>query len=119
MYNQEEIKKQLLNAIEQEECTSLSEASLYVAPTLATLYEWQFEKSEDIKKALDLQKIKVKAGMRKNWKKEDAAPVLQLAAYKLIADDEELEKLTVNNNNNRNSGELAITWNEVKTYETK
>lgn len=118
MYNREEILQQLITAIEREECTSLDEASLFVPCTRASLYNWGFDKMDEVKEAIQTQRIKAKSGMRKNWRKSDNA-TLQVAAYKLMATDEELEKLTVNNNNNRNSGELAITWNEVKTYETK
>lgn len=117
MYNRDEIKAQLLEAIERERCTTFSEAASFVAPNLATLYEWEFEKDEALKSAVASQKVKAKAKLKKNWLREDSAPVLQLAAYKLMADEDELDRLTVNKNKNEDKTEMVITWNEEKTYE--
>ena len=94
-YNKEEILSQCLKAIEQEECTTFEEMCLYVAPTRACLYEWEFDKFDTIKAAIDRNKVNAKAKLKRNWQKTDAAPVLQIAAFKLMADDSELEKLTI------------------------
>lgn len=106
MYNQQEIKNQLLEAIEREGCTSFSEAASFVAPNLATLYEWEFEKDEDLKNAITAQKVKAKAKLKKRWQNSESAPVLQLAAYKLMADEDELERLSVTVNQHK--GEIGI-----------
>lgn len=118
MYNQEEIKQQLLEAIEREECTSLDDASLFVPCTRATLYNWGFDKMDDVKEAIQTQRIKAKSGMRKLWRKSDNA-TLQVAAYKLMASEDELERLSVQVNKNQHSGEVGITWVEQKNYLTK
>lgn len=106
MYNQQEIKNQLLEAIEREGCTSFGEAASYVAPAVSTLYEWELEKSEDIKNALIAQRTKAKAKLKKRWQNSESAPVLQLAAYKLMADEDELERLSVTVNQHK--GEIGI-----------
>jgi len=94
-YDREEILSQCLKVIEQEEVTTFEEMCLYIAPTRASLYDWGFDKLDTIKAAIDQNKVNAKAKLKRNWQKADAAPVLQIAAFKLMADDSELEKLTI------------------------
>jgi hypothetical protein len=93
-YNKEELEKQILKAIEENELTFFNEIPLYIAPTLSTLYEWEFEKSEAIKNLLEQNKVRQKSKMRRKWRESDN-PALQIAAFKLLADDEEMKKLTM------------------------
>ena len=116
MYNKEIIHKQCVEAIVKEGLTFFADLSLYVEPTLSTLYEWKFEQSEDIKNALSKNKLDSKRKMRRKWESSDNA-TLQLAAYKLLADKEEIDALTMNKVDT--SGSLSITWNEERTYEHK
>lgn len=94
-YNKEEILSQCLAVIEQEGCTTFDEMCLYIAPDRTTLYLWDFDKIDSIKAAIDKNKVNAKSKLKKQWQKEDAAPVLQIAAFKLMADDGELERLTI------------------------
>ena len=95
-YDKEDILQKCLKAIEDYKCTTFDEMSLYVAPTRQTLYNWGFDKIDNIKEAISKQKINAKSRMKKNWQDPEAAPALQIAAFKLMADDEELEKLVIN-----------------------
>ena len=117
MYDREAIEAKCLEAIETEGLVFFTDLVEFIEPALSTLYEWELEKSELLKKAIAKNKIAAKRKMRRNWIKDDAAPVLQLAAYKLMADETELAALTMNKV--ENSGSLSINWNEEKTYETK
>lgn len=94
-YDKEKIEKEILQAIEEEELTFFTEVCLYVKPALSTLYEMELEKSEAIKELLSNNKVKHKQKMRRKWLDSDNA-TLQISAYKLLADDEELKKLTMN-----------------------
>lgn len=116
-YDKDKVREQILAAIREEKLTFFADVSIYVEPTLSTLYEWEFEKSEDIKRELAKNKLDAKRKLRKQWQFDTAAPALQLAAYKLMAEKEELEALTMNKV--ENSGSLTINWNEERTYETK
>jgi hypothetical protein len=95
-YDKDEILQKCIKAIEDHKCTTFDEMSLYVAPTRQTLYNWGFDKFDIIKEAICQQKIIAKSRMKKNWQSEEAAPALQIAAFKLMADDDELEKLVIN-----------------------
>jgi hypothetical protein len=94
-YEVEEIEAEALKAIKENDITFFDDICLYVEPSRATLYNLELDKLDTIKEALRKNKLKIKAKMRKNWQQHDS-PVLQVAAYKLLAEDEELKKLTMN-----------------------
>jgi hypothetical protein len=119
-YDRTEILAQAKQAIQEHELTTIEEVVTHLPCSQSVLYEtdeWKVEVLEPIKKALETQRTSLKAKMKKDWRKSDSNPSLQIAAFKLMATDEELEKLTINNNKNQHSGELGITWKEEKTYE--
>jgi hypothetical protein len=94
-YNRQKIEDEAVKVIKKEKLTFFTDLQIYLEPSLSTLYEWELEKSEEIKKALAVNRLSVKKKMRINWQDSDN-PTLQVAAYKLLADDEELVKLTSN-----------------------
>ena len=118
MYNREEIKAKCIEVIKEEKLTFFTDLVIYVEPALSTLYEWELEKSEDIKKELSKNKLLSKKKMRCKWEESDNA-TLQIAAYKLIADKDEISALTISKVDANISGDLSINWVENKTYETK
>ena len=62
-------------------------------------YRYIPNNSEDhirIYELLNINKTKTKKKLMKNWVKEDAAAPLQLAAFKILADGEELARLGSN-----------------------
>src|SRR5687768_14600230 len=92
-YDKEKIEAEAVKIIEKEKLTFFNDLQIYLEPAMSTLYEWGLEKSESIKKALAINRLSQKKKMRINWQDSDN-PTLQVAAYKLLADDEELIKLT-------------------------
>jgi 23S rRNA G2069 N7-methylase RlmK/C1962 C5-methylase RlmI len=94
-YDRTEIEAQAVKAIEEHKLTFFDEISLYVEPTRATLYEWGFDKLDTIKEAIAKNRIQKKKKMRNKWEDSENA-TLQIAAYKLIAEDEEIAKITMN-----------------------
>lgn len=115
-YAKDKILQQCIDQIKANGITFFTDLENYVEPALSTLYEWELEKSEAIKKELAKNRIERKAKMRKKWEDSDNA-TLQVAAYKLLASDDELERLSVTVN--RGSLDLGLTWKEERTYETK
>lgn len=102
-YDKAEIEKKALEAIIEHELTFFDEITLYVEPTRKTLYEWELHKSDNIKEALEKNRLKKKKKMRCKWEDSDNA-TLQIAAYKLIADDDEIAKITMTKTSNEHSG---------------
>lgn len=94
-YDKDDIEVQALKAIQEHDITFFDDICLYVEPSRATLYNLKLDELDTIKDALRKNKLRIKAKMRKNWQQHDS-PVLQVAAYKLLADTEELAVLTMN-----------------------
>lgn len=115
--DKETILKELLEVIEKESLTTIAEVETFSPVCRQTLYEDGWTDVYDaVKQAILTQRVKVKHKYKQVWKKENAPPVLQLAGFKLIADSDELERLTVNNNNNKQSGELTVQWVENRSF---
>lgn len=93
-YNKEKILKQCLEVIEKEKITFFNDLCLFIAPSLSTLYEWELQKSEQIKEAIEKQRSALKRNMRKNWVQSENA-TLQIAAYRLMASPEEINSMTL------------------------
>jgi hypothetical protein len=94
-YSTEELIEYALKAINEEDCTEICEVCLYMPCSKATFYNHELDKLDVIKEALDAKRIQLKKKMRRNWRNSDNA-TLQIADFKLMATDAELEKLTIN-----------------------
>lgn len=95
-YDKADILKKAKEAIKKHELTTINEVLCHIPCSESILYEtedWKLEVLEPIKKELDGMKVSLKAKMKRTWRKEDSAPALQIAAFKLMADDEELNVL--------------------------
>lgn len=120
MYDKDKIHNDCINAIREEGLTFFNEISLYVEPSLSTLYEWKLEQSDAIKSELAKNRLTAKKKMRNKWQDSDNA-TLQLAAYKLIADKEELAALTMNkvDADLNHSGGVQLIFEKAQSFETK
>jgi hypothetical protein len=132
MYDKEQILIEAIEAIRANELTTIPEVESYLPCDESTLYsneEWKLEVLEPIKKELSLMKINLKAKMKKSWRKEGSNPVLQIAAFKLMATEDELTTLSTSRVQNELTGkdgqaiqtENKLTVEIVKTtdYQTK
>jgi hypothetical protein len=93
-YDKDKILADALHIIESEGIRKVTELMAYLPISISTFYEWELEKSEELLAKINQCKIARKASMRKKWVASDV-PALQIAAYKLEADEDELELLTV------------------------
>lgn len=83
---------EMLKAIIENNCTNFQEACLFVSFCKATAYNHGLDKIDAIKEAINANKIRTKHKMKRNWVNSDS-PVLQLAAFRLMSDSEEHQKL--------------------------
>ena len=69
-----------------------------------TFYDWNFDKSDELKSLLEINRTTLKVSMRSKWYTSNS-PALQMALMKLIATPEELKKLSMQyiESENRNS----------------
>lgn len=92
-YDKQAIIDQCFEIIEKEGIRKASELIAYLPISAPTFYLWELDKLEEIRQKIYDQRIKRKAKMRKKWIESDI-PALQIAAYKLESEEEELEILT-------------------------
>ncbi|MCP3925040.1 MAG: hypothetical protein GY714_20880 [Desulfobacterales bacterium] len=86
--------KKIIRAIEVNDLCFMCEIPLFVPYSLRYLYDKKLHELQDIKVALDKNKINNKMQYRRNWLNFTAAPTLQIAGYKLIATEDELKRLS-------------------------
>jgi len=109
-YDKEELFKEVIEAIRENKLKHFNYIQGYVEPCTDTLYEMfplKSVESDTIKRELGLNKITSKTKMRNKWEDSDN-PTLQIAAFKLIADEEELQALSTNWQKNEHSGEINL-----------
>jgi hypothetical protein len=92
-YDKDQLIKLSIEAIGKHQLKNVTYIPAYLPCCTSTFYDLGLEKSEDIKKALFENKIKAKTKLKNNWENSDN-PTLQIAAFKLMAEDEELQALT-------------------------
>jgi hypothetical protein len=122
-YEEGELEGLALTAIEENNLTKVSYISAYIPCSQSTFYDLGLEKSEDIKKALYENRIKKKTKLVDKWEASEV-PVLQIAAFKLIAEEDELHRLTsakyeVDNRNVNLNAELTEEEKKVELDKIK
>ena len=91
-HKKKDMIKLSLDAIKDNNLVFVTEIFAFVPFSQATFYNHKLEGLESIKKALDDNRVTTKAGMRKEWLKSTNA-TLQIALYKLLATNEEYDRL--------------------------
>jgi hypothetical protein len=105
-YSKEEILEKSLTAIEAEECTTIEEVILYLPIGKTTFYALGLNESNDIKEAIEKVRVRLKKVMKRNWHKSDN-PTLQIAAFKLMADENEQDALNTSKVKQENKGTVT------------
>ena len=120
-YNTQDLEKEALEAIQENELVFFDEIANYVEPVIRTLYDHNLHEMQSIKNALKKNKLSVKKQLRDKWKKGDNATT-QVALYKLLSDEYEFGKLSGQEVNHKNNGgsfnpESATTEELIKRAE--
>jgi hypothetical protein len=79
----------------------------YVDIGRSRFYQLGLDKLDTIREAINANKVKAKHYMRKKWIKSDN-PTLQITAYRLIADDDELLRLNSRNVDMKVNGNIEV-----------
>ncbi len=109
-YDKEKIFKEVIKAIKDNKLKNFEHIGNFIEPTVKTLKEWDWDNGEcdecyTIKKELGFNKISSKIKLVNKWEDSDN-PTLQIAAFKLIATEEEKQSLSTNWQKNEHSGEI-------------
>lgn len=126
-YNKDKIYKEVIKAIDDNKLKHFSHIESFIEPSLKTLKEWNWDNGEcsecaTIKRKLIINKIEAKIKMSNKWENSDN-PTLQIAAFKLIATDEERKCLSSTFIDHTSAGKelksLTDTEREEKIQELK
>jgi hypothetical protein len=113
-YDKKKIFEQAKAAIIKHKLFFIDDIIAFIPIAKSTFYEWELEKSEELKELLEQNKTELKVSMRAKWYKSNV-PVLQMALMKLIASPEEHRKLSMNHTDVTTNGEainkpIIIDW---------
>jgi hypothetical protein len=93
-YDREEIITQAIRVIDDEQITRVTDLVAYLPISRATFYGWELDKLDILDEKVKDLKISLKNKMKRKWVEGDN-PALQIAAFKLIAEDDEVDKVTL------------------------
>lgn len=94
-YDRAKIFQQAKEAIEKHKLFFIDDIVAFLPIARSTFYDWELDKSDELKEMLDKNRVEVKSSLRSKWYKSNA-PALQLALYKLIASPDEHRSLQMN-----------------------
>ncbi len=90
------VEKEILEVIEEYKITRITHIFAYYGGiSRPTFYAEELDKSDTIKEALEKNRLKACSFLHNKWIQSDN-PTLQIAAFKLLCDDDERQKLTQN-----------------------
>ena len=122
-YKKEDMIKQCLKAIQENKLVFINEIPAFVPFNRATFYNHELDKLDSIKNELEKNRIQIKSSLRAKWYKS-TSPVLQIALYRLIATEQEYERLILERVDHTSKGEsirpleITVTKNEnIDKYE--
>ena len=104
------LKKKALKVIEENNLYFIEDIVTYLPCSKKTFYNHNLPDLPDIKEALETNRVTEKVKMRKKWADSDNA-TLQLAHYKLICNDEERRKISMNYNEHAGKGGESLFGN--------
>jgi hypothetical protein len=93
-YDREDVIMQALRVIDDEQITRVTDLVAYLPISRATFYNWELDKLDVFQEKVNEIKISLKNKMKRKWIEGDN-PALQIAAFKLIAEDDEVDKVTL------------------------
>lgn len=106
-YNTERLEKEALEAIKKHNLFFIEDVVAMLPCSKPTFYEHKLNESNDIKDALEKNKIDAKVSMRKKWQESDA-PALQIGLMKLIGTEDEAHRLNGTKQEHKHSGQLSV-----------
>jgi len=117
-YKKADMIEQSLKAIRENDLVFMDEIISFVPFSEKTFYNHRLQELQDIKQALDHNRIKTKQGLRKNWR-ISKSPALQIALYKLLASKEEYERLIQQKIDHTTGGEKISLPYDIKIESRK
>ena len=105
-YNDDDLIKIAVEKIESENLTTISEVISFLPCQRSTFYEHHLDKSDAIKKGLFENRTNMKRKLKNKWLDGNNSTA-QIALFRLLADEDELDRL--NTNNIKTTGDEGLT----------
>ena len=115
-YKTEELEKQALDAIEKHKLFFIEDIIAYLPCDKKTFYNHNLHEFPTIKEALLEVRTNLKVSMRSKWFRSEN-PTLQLALMKLLSNDQELRKLSMQHQVNEESEKPIFNGINLDTEE--
>lgn len=93
-YDKKKIYEQAKEVIVKHKLFFIDDIVAFLPIAKSTFYEWKLEQSEELKELLEQNRVELKVSMRSKWYKSNS-PALQMALMKLIANKDELRRLSM------------------------
>lgn len=117
-YKTEDLKKKALSATKKHKLMFIEHIVAYLPCSKETFYNHKLHESDDIKKAIEINRVGRKSKMLSNWIDSDSN-ALQIAAMKMIGTDEEAHRLSGTRTEIKHKGSIESTLIEWKPAELK
>lgn len=95
-FSKSKIYKQAIKLIEEKECLDIRELVAFLPCQTTCFYAFfpaTSKESETFKEMINTNKVKACGGLKRRWIKSENA-TLQIAAYKLMGDEDEVHRLS-------------------------
>ncbi len=103
-FRKKDLLKTALKAIKEKNLFFIEDVVAYLPCSKPTFYAHNLNEVNELKEILEYNKIKTKSNLKAKWYKSDN-PTLQLALYKLLANDNERRKLSMQHIDYTSKGE--------------
>ena len=115
-YDTKELKKKALLAIKKHKLMFIEHIVAFLPCGKTTFYDLKLNESNAIKKAVEEMRVSRKTKMLSKWIDSDQ-PTLQIAAMKMISEDNEAHRLNGTRQEIKHKGGLKSTLIEWKPVE--
>lgn len=102
-----ELEVAAIQAIKDNNLVFIDEVPAYLPCSLKTFYNNKLHEVQELKEALEINKISLKNELREKWRKSDN-PTLQMALYKLLATETERRQLAMEYHRHSHENEHQI-----------
>ena len=92
-YDTKELETKAVQVIKEHNLMFIEHVVAYLPCNKKTFYAHKLHESNAIKKEIEENRVSKKVALLNNWITPDAAPVLQIAAMKMISSNDEAHRL--------------------------
>ena len=112
-YNKNDLVKKAIEAIEKHKLFFIEDVVTFLPCSKKTFYNYGLHELPELKERLEKNKIEIKVSLRNKWYKSENA-TLQMALYKLLANEDERRRLSMHYIDHTSDGERVTGFNFIE-----